>query len=84
MLTITFEGVENEKKMKLSNVNSATSNSDDLWANNIENAEFVLSSSSCRDAIRISLTLSRHSSLSFIASGRSTGLHPVSSQSCCM
>ena len=33
---------------------------------------------------RISLTLSRHSFLSFIASGRSSGLHPVSSQSCCM
>ena len=32
----------------------------------------------------ISLTLSCHSSLSFIASGRSSGLHPVSSQSCCM
>ena len=32
----------------------------------------------------ISLTLSHHSSLSFIASGRSSGLHPVSSQSCCM
>ena len=31
----------------------------------------------------ISLTLSRHLSLSFIASGRSSGLHPVSSQSCC-
>ena len=33
---------------------------------------------------RISLTLSCHFSLSFIASGRSSGLHPVSSQSCCM
>ena len=33
---------------------------------------------------RISLTLSRHSSQSFIASDRSSGLHPVSSQSCCM
>ena len=33
---------------------------------------------------RISLTLSRHFSLSFIASGRSSGLHLVSSQSCCM
>ena len=33
---------------------------------------------------RISLTLSRHFSLSFIASGRSSGLHPVSSYSCCM
>ena len=33
---------------------------------------------------RISLTPSGHSSLSFIASGRSSGLHPVSSQSCCM
>ena len=33
---------------------------------------------------RISPTLSRNSSLSFIASGRSSGLYPVSSQSCCM
>ena len=32
----------------------------------------------------ISLALSCHSSLLFIASGRSSGLHPVSSQSCCM
>ena len=33
---------------------------------------------------RISLTLSRYFSLSFIASGRTSGLHPVSSHSCCM
>ena len=33
---------------------------------------------------RISLTLSRHSSLSFITSGRSSELHPISSRSCCM
>ena len=33
---------------------------------------------------RISLTLSRLFSLSLIASGRSSGLHPVSSQSCWM
>ena len=33
---------------------------------------------------RISLTFSRHYSLSFIASDRSSGLHPVSSHSCCM
>ena len=33
---------------------------------------------------RISLTLSRHFSLSFIASSRSLGLNPVSSHSCCM
>ena len=33
---------------------------------------------------RISLTLSLHVSLSFIASSRSSGLHPVSSHSCCM
>ena len=33
---------------------------------------------------RISLTISHHFSLSFIASGRSSGLHPVSSHSCCM
>ena len=32
----------------------------------------------------ISLTLSRHFSLSFIASGRSSGLHPISSHSFCM
>ena len=33
---------------------------------------------------RISLTISRHFSLSFIASGRSSGLHATSSHSCCM
>ena len=33
---------------------------------------------------RISLTLSRYFSLSFIASGSSSGLHPVSSHSCWM
>ena len=33
---------------------------------------------------QISLTLSRHSSLSSITSGRSSVLHPVSAQSCCM
>ena len=33
---------------------------------------------------RISLTLSCHFSLSFITSGWSSGLHPVSSHSCCM
>ena len=33
---------------------------------------------------RISLTLSRHFSQSFIASGRSSGLYLVFSQSCCM
>ena len=33
---------------------------------------------------RISLTLSHHFFLSFIASGRSSGLHPVFSHSCCM
>ena len=33
---------------------------------------------------QISLTLSRHFSLLFIASGMSSGLHPISSHSCCM
>ena len=33
---------------------------------------------------QISLTLYRHFSLSFITSGRSSGLHPVSSHSCWM
>ena len=42
------------------------------------------SSSSCGAAARISLTLFRQFSLSFIASGWSSGAHPVSSQSCCM
>ena len=42
----------------------------------------VISSSS--PSAWISLALSRHFSLSFIASGRSSGLHLVSSQSCCM
>ena len=41
-----------------------------------------ISSSSCR--ARISLTLSRHFSLSFIASGRSSGQHPACSHSCWM
>ena len=35
-------------------------------------------------AARISLTLSRHSALSFIALGRSSGQQPVSSHSCWM
>ena len=34
--------------------------------------------------VRISMTLLRHFSLSFITFGRSSGLHPVSSHSCCM
>ena len=34
--------------------------------------------------VRISLTLSRQFSISFIASARSSELHPISSQSCCM
>ena len=33
---------------------------------------------------QISLTLSRHQSLSSITSGRSSGIHPASAQSCCM
>ena len=33
---------------------------------------------------RISLTLSRHPSLSSIASGSSSGPHPVSAKTCCM
>ena len=38
----------------------------------------------CYHVVPISLTLSRHFSLSFIASSRSSELHPVSSHSCCM
>ena len=43
---------------------------------------YIYISSLCR--AQISLTLSRHFSLSFITFGRSSGLHPVSSHSCCM
>ena len=35
-------------------------------------------------SVRISLTLFRHPSQSSIASDRYSGLHPVSTQSCCM
>ena len=42
------------------------------------------SSSSCHAACTDILTLSRHFSLLFITSGRSSRLHPVSSRSCCM
>ena len=45
---------------------------------------YTSSSSSVVPPARISLTLSRHFSLSFITSGRSSGLHPISSLSCCM
>ena len=52
-----------------------------LTRRNVTFAGYEKSSSS---PARVSLTLSRHFSLLFIASGRSSGLHPVSSQSCCM
>ena len=42
------------------------------------------SSSSCHVACTDILDPPRYFSLSFIASGRSSGLHPVSSYSCCM
>ena len=45
---------------------------------------YIYISSSSSLVARISLTLSRHSSLSFIALGRSSGQHPVSSHSCWM
>ena len=43
-----------------------------------------LGQGSSSSSSRISLTLSLHVSLSFTASGRSSGLHLVSSHSCCM
>ena len=49
----------------------------DLWMNYHHHHHVVL-------LARISLTLSHHFSLSFIASGRSSGLHPISSHSCCI
>ena len=55
--------------------------------------KYIVCNTSCREGMihhhhhvalvaRISLTLSRHSCLSFIALGRSSGQHPVSSHSC--
>ena len=62
-----------------------------LWHINhckLSNAKSILyisSSSSCRAASTdIPDPLSLHVSLSFIASGRSSGLNPLSSHSCCM
>ena len=49
----------------------------DFWHHHHHHHHIVL-------VARISLTLSRHSSLSFIALGRSSGQHPVSSHSCWM
>ena len=43
----------------------------------------ILTSSSCH-AVSTDIFTPRHFSLSFIASGRSSGLHPVSSHSFCM
>ena len=44
----------------------------------------ISSSSNVVPPARISLTLFHHFSLLFIASGRSSWLHPVSSHTCCM
>ena len=56
------------------------------FLNHIYRLHYVLIQRSYHDVrlARISLTLSLHVSLSFIAFGRSSGLHPVSSHSCCM
>ena len=48
------------------------------------NANFIKHHHHIALVARISLTLSRHSSLSFIALGRSSGRYPVSSHSCWM
>ena len=58
-------------------INNSNNNNTTTTSNNNNNKYIVL-------VARISLTLSRHFSLSFIASGRSSGLHPVSSHSCWM
>ena len=52
-----------------------------------EKKQIIFSSSHHHHVVlsaRLSLTLLRHFSQSFIALGRSSGLHPVSSHSCCM
>ena len=54
----------------------------------VENSEGVNNNNNNNNNVaqsaQISLTLSRNPSLSSIASGRSSGIHPVSAQSCCM
>ena len=55
-----------------------------FWNNRDSNEMLVNHHHHDVPTVWISLTLSRHSSLSFIASDRSSGIHPVSSQSCCM
>ena len=50
----------------------------------VENSGKVVSSSCRAASTDIPDTLSLHVSLSFIAPGRSSGLYPVSSHSCCM
>ena len=60
-------------KVKLSNPEKRVAHSSTAWC-----------SSYGKRSLQISLTLSRHFSLSFIASGRSSGLLPVSSHSSCM
>ena len=62
-----------DQKRKLKKLNLKFNNNN----NNNNNNHVVL-------VARISLTLSQHFSLSFIASGRSSGQHPVSSHSCWM
>ena len=87
---------DNGKFTTLENIHKNKQNVDSwlfkLWYKNNVWITCLVNANSCRNhhhhhvapPARISLTVSRHFSLSFIASGRSSGLHPVSSHSCCM
>ena len=66
-----------KKERKKENINS-TNDSEKKWSKQGNQYHHVV------PPARISLTLSRHFSRLLIASGRSSGLHPVSSHSCCM
>ena len=65
-----FHSIKNEQNLKTQEINCYD------WINHHHHHVVLVA--------RISLTLSRHFSLSFIASGRSSGQHPVSSHSCWM
>ena len=54
------------------------------WVQTLNEADCISHHHYVVPQARIPLTLSRHFSLSFIASGKSSGLHSVSSHSCCM
>ena len=85
---ITLQNTEEQKKIKanhnLMKLKAQTEILENKTTHYITKYQELIISSSCRAMSTDVSTLSRHPSLSFIATGKSSGLHPVSSQSCCM